>query len=248
MNRAAHYFLTTSSSGPDQPLNPRRHSRPAPKTPSSQSVGCGPLFPHLRNTFHDRHQLQQPTFTTPLDSTHCFVGSMASAGRDQRAEGESDHSMDEDDYFQVIVQSEGQQGYMFEPEYSEEQLRRRDEEEAAAAAAVAARQAAGGAPAEDQRVGSDFWCLCTNCMPMDTEEQSLCCHEFHRAQFLLDELLTEREARGDAPGLPICVTLHGSFGPSIDRHMLEIYFRVPKKNWAEQPEPAGVDGMLLSLE
>ena len=108
--------------------------------------------------------------------------------------------MDEEDYFQVIVEAGGQQGYLFEPEYTEEQLRQRDEDEAAAAAADAARQAAvvAGADAEEQRVGNDSWCLCTNsnCMPMETERDLLCCHEFHRAQFLLDEQLDERDAAG----------------------------------------------------
>ena len=147
------------------------------------------------------------------------------------------HSMDD----QVIVEAGGQQGYLFEPEYTEEQLRQRDEDEAAVAAADAARQAAivAGAEAEEQSVGNDSWCLCTNCMPMETERDLLCCHEFPRAQFLLDELLDERDAAGGAPGQPICVTVHDSFGPHIDRHVLETYFRIPPKNWEDQPEPAG---------
>ena len=146
-------------------------------------------------------------------------------------------NMEEDDYFAIIAESETQQGYLFEPEYTDEQLQRRDEEEAAAAAGVD----------EEERVGNDSWCLCTNCVPMETEPESLCCHEFHRAQFLLDELLDERDVRGEPAGQPICVTLHNSFGPHLDRHVLETYFRIPKINWKNQPRPAGPGGR-LSLE
>ena len=48
--------------------------------------------------------------------------------------------MEEEDYFAIISESKIQQGYLFEPEYTEEQLQRKDEEESAAAAADAARQ------------------------------------------------------------------------------------------------------------
>ena len=64
--------------------------------------------------------------------------------------------MEEDDYLQVIVESETHQAYLFEPEqaYTEEQFQRRDQEEAAAVAS--------GVDVEQQRVGDDTWCLCTN--------------------------------------------------------------------------------------
>ena len=118
-----------------------------------------------------------------------------------RTPPESEHSMEEDDYIQVIVETETLQGYFFEPEYTEDQLRQRDEEQAAAVAVEAARRAAAaGADEEQPRVGGDSWCLCSNCIPMVTD----CCHEFHRAQFLLDELQEELDASGGGPGQPIC--------------------------------------------
>ena len=107
---------------------------------------------------------------------------------------DSDRSMDEEDYLQVIVESEGRQGYLYEPVYTEAQLQCRDEEEAAAAAAAATATA--GTVGEEQRLGHTSWCSCTKCIAMDTEEESFCCHEFPRAQFIIDELLN---ARGGQP-------------------------------------------------
>ena len=78
--------------------------------------------------------------------------------------------------------------------YTEAQLQCRDEEEAAAAAAAATATA--GTVGEEQRVGHTSWCSCTKCIAMDTEEESFCCHEFPRAQFIIDELLN---ARGGQP-------------------------------------------------
>ena len=153
-------------------------------------------------------------------------------------------SMEEDDYIQVIAESASHQGYLFEPDYSAEELQQRDVEAAERQAAAAEEQQ------REPRAGHTSWCLCTNCIPMATEVESLCCHEFHRAQFLLDELQEEIEARqeeAEEPAEqpePLCVTLHASFGPHVDRHILETYFRVPKKNWRRQPNPAGPNGRL----
>ena len=91
---------------------------------------------------------------------------------------------------------------------------------------------------------------------MPTEVESLCCHEFYRAAFLLDELRDELRnelqgndeeddaTREDEFDEPICVTLHPSFGPHLDEYVLETYFRVPKKNWRRQPLPQGPNGRL----
>ena len=67
---------------------------------------------------------------------------------------DSDCSMDEEDYLQVIAESQGREGYLYEPVYTEEQLQRWDEEEAAATAAAAAA----GTVNEERRVGHTFSC------------------------------------------------------------------------------------------
>ena len=64
---------------------------------------------------------------------------------------ESEHSMEEDDYLQVIVESETHQGYLFEPEYTDEQLQHRDQ---AAAATAATSQPGNYSFCEQQRVAS----------------------------------------------------------------------------------------------
>ncbi|CAL8338889.1 unnamed protein product [Boreogadus saida] len=91
-------------------------------------------------------------------------------------------------------------GYLYEPQYSDEQLRAMEEQEAAEAAAATAE--ADDLPASDEepamaRAGADWWCLCSHCAPMDTEQESVCCREFQRFQFLLDEI-TESEDDTDA--------------------------------------------------
>ena len=67
------------------------------------------------------------------------------------------------------------QGYLYEPEYSEEELRRIEEEAAAAAAEQALPVAE-----EPDRAGVNWWCTCLLCSPMETHKESLCCSEFQR--------------------------------------------------------------------
>ncbi|KAK0135482.1 hypothetical protein N1851_028663 [Merluccius polli] len=64
-------------------------------------------------------------------------------------------------------------------------------------------------------------------------------------QFLLDEVADFTEEEGQA-----FVTLHQSFGPHMDRGVLETYFRILKINWKKQPKPGkrlGRDNHLLLL-
>ncbi|KAG5281307.1 hypothetical protein AALO_G00069730 [Alosa alosa] len=68
---------------------------------------------------------------------------------------------------------------------------------------------------------------------MDTEQESVCCREFQRCQFLLDEI-TESEDDTD-----VCVVDHPSFAPHMDSGVLETYFRIPKVNWMSFCKPTG---------
>ena len=65
-------------------------------------------------------------------------------------------------------------GYMFEPEYNEEELIERDEQERVAA------QQADAAEAPMQRTLGDWtaWCRCGHCGNMSTEGESMCCFEW----------------------------------------------------------------------
>ncbi|XP_055025174.2 uncharacterized protein [Misgurnus anguillicaudatus] len=149
------------------------------------------------------------------------------------AEG-NQNDMEEGDFETVVLESDVR-GYLFEPQYSEEQLRQMEEQEAAAVAAAVALPVAG----EElglTRAGRNWWCLCSRCAPTDTEIESVCCREFDRCQFLLDEIATSDE--------DVCVVNHPSFAPHMDSGVLDTYFRIPKVNWKRQPKPAGTNGRL----
>ncbi|XP_055050357.1 uncharacterized protein [Misgurnus anguillicaudatus] len=145
--------------------------------------------------------------------------------------------------FEELLRESDVRGYLYEPQYSNEQLRMMEEQEAVEAAAAPDEQDLLGGQEEEPeqaRVGSDWWCQCTCCAPMETEKESLCCYEFHRCQFLLEEMADS--AHQTAP--LACVTQHPSFEPHMDRGVLETYFRTPKINWKRQPKPAGRNGRL----
>ena len=125
------------------------------------------------------------------------------------------------------------QGYLYEPEYSEEELRRIEEEAAAAAAEQALPVAE-----EPDRAGVNWWCTCLLCSPMENHKESLCCSEFQRCQFLRDEMAESGEEGA------VCVTSHPGFTPHLNRWVLDTYFRTQKVNWKRQPKPAGRNGRL----
>ncbi|CAL8254644.1 unnamed protein product [Boreogadus saida] len=75
------------------------------------------------------------------------------------------------------------EGYLFEPEFSQEELREREEEDAAAAAEQALPVAEDEEP---ERAGVNWWCTCLLCSPKNTNTESMCCSEFQRCQFLLE--------------------------------------------------------------
>ncbi|XP_030228667.1 uncharacterized protein LOC115555775 [Gadus morhua] len=125
------------------------------------------------------------------------------------------------------------QGYLHEPEYSEEELRRIEEEAAAAAAEQALPVAE-----EPDRAGVNWWCTCLLCSPMETHKESLCCSESQRCQFLRDEMAESGEEGA------VCVTSHPGFTPHLNRWVLDTYFRTQKVNWKRQPKPAGRNGRL----
>ena len=106
------------------------------------------------------------------------------------------HDMEDWDFEDVLVETDVR-GYLYEPQYSDEQLRVMEEQEAAEAATDTAEAdalpAADHLPAADEepataRAGADWWCLCSHCPPIDTEQESVCCREFQRCQFPLDEI------------------------------------------------------------
>ncbi|XDV17632.1 hypothetical protein PO909_023464 [Leuciscus waleckii] len=98
--------------------------------------------------------------------------------------------MAEEDFEDLLRESDVR-GYLYEPQYSDEQLRMMEEQEVVGAAAAAEEQDLLGGQEEEPgqtRAGADCWCQCSRCAPMETDTESYCCREFQRCHFLLDEI------------------------------------------------------------
>ena len=142
-----------------------------------------------------------------------------------------------DDFFSNLAASTVEP-YLYEPEYTEEELEEREAAAAGAAAASAATSVDSAAPEPERRANSNAHCKCGRCPPMPTEKESLCCREWDRAQFILEDLPAAIEGTGP------CMTTHRSFFAHIDSGVLETYFTIPKINWRRQPDPEGPGGTL----
>ena len=141
-------------------------------------------------------------------------------------------------------------GYLFEPEYTDEEMIQRDSELAAAAAAAAADPPLLRSPPRLGRPGgSDTWCTCGNCEVMETEAMSFCCHECMRMEPLLREMEEQREldeqpTDGDADDIQVCIRHHEYYEGHLNPGVLDTYFRIPKINWKPNPTPGGPNGTL----
>ncbi|KAG1928990.1 P2X purinoceptor [Pimephales promelas] len=114
--------------------------------------------------------------------------------------------------------------YLFEPEYTDEELASQESERRR----QTAEQPADEANASTTRISCNWWCLCGCCDPMPTEEESLCCKEWDLLQ----------------PGNEKCVTCTEEFPALIQKTVLDTFFFVPKINWKKRPQPEGPNGQL----
>ncbi|KAL0152348.1 hypothetical protein M9458_052071 [Cirrhinus mrigala] len=118
--------------------------------------------------------------------------------------------------------------YLFEPEYTEEELRERRERREIER--QRAEEAAASRATTQPRITGRWWCSCRCCEIMPTDMECFCCKEW--------DLLHRRSQ--DAR----CVTLAEGFSSLLDLWVLEAFFHVPKLNWARRPTPEGPDGHL----
>ncbi|XP_060775114.1 uncharacterized protein LOC132884975 [Neoarius graeffei] len=141
-------------------------------------------------------------------------------------------------------------GYLYDPEYTDEEIRQmeleraerervdREVEEGEAGAAAGA-----GAGAARHRVTDKWWCTCSKCEVMQTEVECYCCHEWDLIMPQMQDLSIDKEASMPAA---VCITNHTDFPALLNVGVLQTFFHIPKINWKKHPRPAGPDGQLSS--
>ena len=128
----------------------------------------------------------------------------------------------------------GHAPYMFEPEYTDEELREMEQQQQAE---INNNSSDVGQTRQRHLEPSHLWCKCTKCAIMGTDDECLCCAEF----FLWHPDVAEGESE-DAP--TPCVTSSDDFPSIINRGVLETFFLSKRINWEERPEPEGENGHL----
>ena len=144
---------------------------------------------------------------------------------------------DEDEDFLNMLAESSVQPYMFEPEFTDEEIQQREREQEERDTADSGATAA-PEPEGPPRAFNTDWCECGRCQPMPTEIESLCCKRWQRVQFVFDELPADTETAR------VCVSDHPSFSAHLDSGVLATYFRIPKLNWRLQPKPDGGGGRM----
>lgn len=130
----------------------------------------------------------------------------------------------------------GSAPYMFEPEYTDEELRQIDEEKAR----LQAENSLMGDSQTPRRIDNLDWCFCgNNCTIMAAEQECLCCAEF----YLWRPETDDRDSETDDHSSP-CITNCDEFAAMTNRAVLETFFLMKKINWTQRPTPAGPDGHL----
>ncbi|CAK6969982.1 uncharacterized protein LOC120555826 [Scomber scombrus] len=122
--------------------------------------------------------------------------------------------------FEVTIEREDEwlnfegRPYLFEPEYTEEELAEMEENRRAAEEAVEIT----GVPHTPNRCEGDWWCSCGQCQPMATEKECLCCRESD----VFRHGLENSEAR--------FLTAMDDFRALINPAVVQTFFNVPKIN------------------
>lgn len=137
--------------------------------------------------------------------------------------------IDDDDWFVADPQP-----YLFEPEYTEEELAAMDREREE-------REAEPTGAGERARTNSNWWCTCDCCEQMPTETESLCCSEWDQ---VLPSMVGINLA--DDPEQNSCVAASDAFAAMIHPVVVDFFFRRDKVNWRKKPTPSGPDGQLTS--
>lgn len=138
--------------------------------------------------------------------------------------------LDEDDDF---LFDPNPRPYLFEPEYTEEELRAMEEQEQATSTSQDADVR--------ERAHTNWWCKCGVCEPMPTETESLCCLEWDK---VLPSMARETVSEPNEEEPARCVTSTEDFSVMIHPTLIDFFFRCDKVNWKKRPTPEGPNGQL----
>ena len=138
----------------------------------------------------------------------------------------------------------GSEMYMFEPEYTADELRLRNE---ARLNIAAASQMADPDENNPQRTEALFWCKCGHCQLKNKPSECLCCKEWPEWRWRADDSDDEEE-NSDAGEATItghgCVTEHEDIPHLLARGIVTTFFHTPKINWKKRPKAEGENGQL----
>lgn len=145
----------------------------------------------------------------------------------------ADFEIDEEGDFS---DSQEPEPYLFEPEFTEDELRALEIERQEEEVAIAQQP-------EDvrMRANMNWWCECGGiCQSMPTEIECLCCREWDMFLPLMTRLNTsDQDERARS-----CVTSTEDFTALIHSAVLDFFFRCDKVNWKKRPTPNGPNGQL----
>ncbi|CAL8397646.1 unnamed protein product [Boreogadus saida] len=116
-------------------------------------------------------------------------------------------------------------GYLFEPEYTQEELR-----EMEAAEAV-------------PRITGNWWCACGKCRQMPTEVESRCCTEW---DLVVTTGMANLNVSVDETVSP-CISIN-EVRHLLNKTVVETFFWVPKINWKKRPTPEGPNGRMANCQ
>lgn len=125
------------------------------------------------------------------------------------------------------------QPYLFEPEYTDEELRAMEE--------APTQQQPLSQASERQRAMETWWCKCLHCHTMPTELESLCCTEW---DIVMPQLEHVEHSADEMTSALQCKTEDTGFPPLLSRSVLDVFFHLPKVNWKRRPRPEGPGGTL----
>ncbi|KAK0137190.1 hypothetical protein N1851_026619 [Merluccius polli] len=154
----------------------------------------------------------------------------------------SDYDSDNEDINYTAVP----RGYLYEPEYTDAEIRqmeleRAEREERAREEAQDEAGATAGVARDrvDRQMVVHLFEVSTNAYRVE----SYCCHEWDLIMPQMQNLSIDEEA--SAP-VSVCITNHEDFPAILNAGVLQIFFNIPKPNWRRNPRPAGPDGLLSS--